>query len=293
MWDDGSTATMVTALAQGYVKNPNQCQPACVFIPGEEYGFYINTANGFTYTPANLRLDILNGRTGALVYTGVTTMSGHLVTGSATNRNYYTTFTFPTIAKGMYRFRLYDTSAATVRFTSNLFEVLSPIGGSIIIGPGDFSGSDFYFTDFYTQSTTFQTEDDYLRNTMYVQYKTDRRFYDFYWHLVPSFYQKLRIRMNQIDSQPEDEKEIYVEQYSGKPRNFVSEQKWVYTLETYYYDEGMHKAAYVMSLHDNLIINSKVYYTKSTYKIDTIFDSKSSKGTFEVYEEEFASINRC
>jgi hypothetical protein len=132
-----------------------------------------------------------------------------------------------------------------------------------------------------------------LNTTTYCKFRHDRFFYNIRYHDIPDFYQQFRLNLSVIDDQLESNKEVYREVTTGKQRVYNNELGRYYVVESYYFDPPAHLACGIMVEHDYLEMNGKTYKVKTSYKSPTQVNSKLGKGSFECYDLEFASANRC
>jgi hypothetical protein len=260
-WDNGVGVAGYGDLPHGYVQDPDRCTTAIVAVPDETMAFYLNVPDGLALgTFADLKLTLINSRTGAVAQDNAATLEQHVIAGS--NYNIFTTFLFPDVAKGLYHFRLRKVSDDTVVLTSNHFEVWT---------------------------------ENYANKSMHVKFRHDRYFYGILYGAteLEDFYQEFRLNMNVIDEQPEIDREVYKEQTTGKRREFKTDLDKVIKVESYYFSLPDHWAAIVMFEHLERYLNGKEHITKAAYQIGTEQRGKTCKGTIELYDQEFAALNRC
>lgn len=249
-------------LSTGYIRETARCGYFPIVIPYEPLRFYINTDEGISIPVPNTNtLDLINAQTGSVTVANVASLYVHQFSTSPIRRTHYAEVILPsTVNPGVYYFMIKNGSTEIARSSSIRVDV-----------PGS----------------------DISKGTSLVTFRHDRYFYGLNYHELPNFYQQYRIHLNEIEDQIETDKEIYTEQTTGKQRTFKAEIKRVKKVETYYFDREAHEAAETMFEHKELYINGLQYYSKGAYKRNTNLTSKISKGEIELYDQEFASINRC
>lgn len=264
-WDDGSSPSTVEAdLPTGYILDPNRCDYLPLFAASEAMIFHINAPAGLSWAddPNTHKLALIS-EAGTVINANVATLQVHNFTATAgAAKTYYASVTIDgTVTAGIYYYQI-KTAGGTVKLTSNKFRVVA--------------------------AGTAHREYSSL-----CKFRHDRYFYGTNYQDLATFYQQFRIHLNQIDTQFDNDREVYNEVTTGKQRQYNNFMKEVKKVETYYFDKYAHEAATVMFDHDELYINLKRYTKKSEYKINTNQRSKISKGECELYYEEFASANRC
>lgn len=147
--------------------------------------------------------------------------------------------------------------------------------------------------NFLDSSLLFVPPDDYARYSCICRFRHDRYFYGVNYQNLDDFYQQFRLHLNEIDMQYESDKEVYSEISTGKQRTYNNFKKKIRTLEAYYFDAQAHDACEIMFDSEEIYINGRRYTTKGTYKIITNPATKHNKGVAELYEEDFATANRC
>jgi hypothetical protein len=264
-WDDGIAPSSVESdIATGYHRDPNRCDYRPLLAAAEAMRFYINVPAGIAFIDdPNTHLLALVNELGTVVNADIATLQVHtFATLAGTAKTYYAEVIIDgTVPAGNYYYQI-RTAAAVVKLTSNQFTVV-PAGN-----------------DHRVYSTL-------------AKFRHDRYFYGINYQDLALFYQQFRLHLNQVERQFEGEKEIYKEVTTGKERTYNNFMSRIKTVESYFFDKLAHDAAAVLFDHDEIYLNLKRYRAKGTYKIDTDDLSKISKGTVELYDEEFASANRC
>jgi hypothetical protein len=256
IWDDGTGETGLGPLAYAYWQDRDRCTTAIVAVPGETMSFYLNAEEGLALgTFGSLKLELVNSVSGVVVNNNVAPLSQHIIEGA--NYNVYASFVFPAAVKGLYHFEI---TGGTNTLTSNHFTVRNT---------------------------------DYVNQTIYARFRHDRYFYGLPYAFDDTFYQRFRLNASLVDEQPETDREVYKEQTTGKRRVFKTDMDWIEKIETYYFSPDDHKAAAVLFEHDEIRLNDEDYVTKATYRINTERRSKISKGEVELFNQTFASLNRC
>lgn len=263
-WYDSAADAAQPDLPHAYWKDRESCGSFAIAYPTETLSFYVNTTDGLgaNYgTFSDLRLSMVRADTGVVVSASITGLLQHNLT--APNYNLYGTFAIPAGATpGLHYFRIYLNTGGITKLTS----------GYVLVR---------------TDKTALDNE------TSYVKFRHDRFFYNIKYAALPGFYQQFRLPLSVIDTQYESENEQYKEVTTGKPRILNSFEERFHKLESYWFDPSMHEALNVMSKHDYLEINGKRYRFKTGLKISTDVRTKINKGEWEVFDEEYASVNRC
>jgi hypothetical protein len=267
-WNDSNPTTTQPVLPRPYRRDSGGCPYMPIAYPTEAMSFYINSASGFTAASfsgsafSDLRLDLVNVATLA-VTAGVGTLQQNFLNAPTnTIYNIYSTFVIPSVANGIYVLRITRIASGIPVLTSSFIYVRS-----------DKANLD--------------------RETVYVRFRHDRFFYNTRYQDITGFFQQFRIHLNVIERQLDSDKEIYKEISTGRHRTSQNYLERYFVLESYYFDDDAHEAAGVMFEHDYVEINGKKYVVKSTYKESPNQLSKYQKGQAEVWDEEFASVNRC
>lgn len=267
-WDDGEAAVSIEAdLPTGYVQDPLHCEYRPVLVPGEALRFYINALNGLDIIPIGSdtnKLALVKASTGTVINSNLATLQQHQFIDSlgATVKTYYAEVVIDsTVPQGNYILKVTDNSGTTL-LTSNQIRVAA-------------------------------TTSAYAQTSCLCKFAHDRYFYGINYQDLAGFYQQFRLHINEVDSQFEQDKEVYNEITSGKQRTYNNYMKELKTVETYYFDRYAHEAAAIMFEHDEVYINLKRYTPKAVYKQAYDQRSKQFKGTIDIYSEEFATANRC
>lgn len=262
-WDDGiAPAADIARLPEGYIQDVKRCFYKPVLVSGEAMRFYINAENGLTALipdDTNLFLKLVNAKTDTIVNADLANLQ--IDNYADDNFTLYAEVVIDnSINPGDYYLIITDESSTYL--TSNLIQVL-------------------------------QTNSNYRDYSARVTYAHDRYFYGFNFQSVTTFTNQFRLHLNEIDMQPETDKEVYNEVTTGKQRVYNNFKKRLRKIEAYYFDEFAHEAADIMFDCDNLLINGKPYKAKDTYKINRNVLSKIYKGECDVYDIDFATANRC
>lgn len=258
--DATPSPTDIADIAKGYIWDKQRCNAMPVLVAGESMIFYINTDTTLAFNPATVKLNLTNAVSGQ-VFLDVSPLTQHIFDADIGAYTFYAQVVIDgTVTPGIYFFTVTDTVAGDI--TSNFIQVINAAGN---------------YLDYTTRCT----------------FRHDRQFYSVPYHQLEDFYQQFRLILNEIDMQPETDKEIYNEVTTGKQRTFNNFMKLVKRVETYYFDDEAHKAAYIMFDSSQLLLNGKSYVPKAVYKITRNSTQKTNKGEIELYDEGFASVNRC
>lgn len=263
-WDDGqSPSTVEGDIAEGYLQDRNRCNYRPLLAASEALRFYINVPEGLSFIEApNVHLLALVKKDGTVADSDIATLQVHefAVDGGTAKTFYAEVIIDGTVAPGVYFFQI--KKGSDVALTSNEIHVV-PAGTA------------------------------HREYSSLVKFRHDRYFYGINYHDVSTFYQQFRLHINKLGSENDNDREVYTEVTTGKQRVYNNSMKRIVKVETYYFDKYAHEAAGVMFEHDEVFINLKKYTAKGVYKETTNPRSKIFKGEIELYDEEFASINRC
>jgi hypothetical protein len=268
-WNDQNPSTAQPVLPHPYRRDLGGCPYTPIAFPTEQISFYINKPTGFgptdfSGTPlSGLRLDLVNASTNVAAATGIGTLQ-QVFLNSPTNTIYhlYASFVVPSVPVGLYYLRVFRTSAGVPVLISNYILVRS-----------DKANLD--------------------RETVLVRFRHDRQFYNVRYQNLPGFYQQFRLHLNVLERQVDSDKEVYKEVTTGRVRTSENYLSRYYRIESYYFDDDAHEAAAVMFEHDYLEINGRQYVVKTTYKENPNQLSVYTKGEAEIWDQAFASVNRC
>lgn len=265
-WDDlgNGPADVTSDLPNAYIRDSSRCGYKPVIKHAESMRFYINVELGTVWiNDTNIKLRLVKASNGAVTNSNVATLNKNNFTNTASvvTFNYYAEVTLAdTVPEGDYYFEIYGDTKTWVR--SNTVQVVG-VNNSI------------------------------LSATCLFTFRDDTNFYGVRYNDLSSFTQQYRLHFNMIDAQEETNLEVYAEVTSGKRRTFNSKLDLVKTLESYYFDAASHLAAIVMFAHSSLVINGRTYIKKDAYKESPNPTSKLTKGSINLYDQGFASINRC
>lgn len=265
-WDDLGNGPAATGsdIARGYLRDSGRCPYLPVIKHTEAMRFYINSINGLDFiSDTNIKLTLINAVTGAVQNANVATLQ----TDSFTNPlgdssfNYYSEVTLAdTVPEGTYYFTIKgDTKTWLKSNTIQVVGITSPV----------------------------------LDMTSLVKFRHDTFFYGIRYNALSTFTHQYRLHLNLVEEQEESSVDIFTEVTTGKRRAYNFSLELTKTVETYYFDKDAHKAALIMFKHSELYINERQYVAKDGYKEAPNPLSKNTKGSITLYDQEFASINRC
>lgn len=264
-WQDGALDVAQPYLPRPYQRDTEACDYLPVAYPGEALSFYINNTDGFAFATfsvadmTGLRLDMVHRVTGTAT-NGVAPLQKHDL--PAGRFNLYATVVIPSVVVGQYYFRITRVNAGVPALTSNAVMVRNDKGNLD-------------------------------RETVLLRFRHDRYFYSIRYHELPGFYQQFRVHLNQMEEQFETDRETYRAVTTGKNRTFQSYMNKYHKMEAYYFDRQAMEALAVALEHGELEVNGKRYLIKAGLKIINNPMSKFAKGDFELWSEDFASVNRC
>lgn len=251
-----------------YWRDRTRCGYMPIFLPGEPTGFYINTPNGLNYpldVSGDLRIQLLRAKDNLVVDEDFTPVRKHPLPESTEEEprfNLYGEFVNPLVGDGIYYLRIIVGGTGEIKLNSNYINVRND------------------------QQRLYET-------TTYCRFAHDRTRDFIRYHDIPNFYQQIRLNIGLIAEQNEDEAEIYPEATTASTNMLESVERKAMKFESYYFDNASHDAAASMIKHEYLELNGKRYKFKTVYKRNDTLMSKLSKGEFEVYDESYATINRC
>lgn len=261
---DAAESTSVLDPAKGYERDKSKCNYMPLLINGETLRFYINTLDGLNSiiaSPGTAKLKLVNAITGQVVNSDIATLQQDPFTteGGDSVFTFFASVAPSAIPPGQYFFRIGD-------------------------DVDNFLDSNYVYVPRNTE---------YLNYTVLCRFRHDRYFYAVNYQNISDFYQQFRLHFNQIDTQYENDKDIYNEVTTGKQRTYNNFKKKTRKVEAYYFDDFAHDAAEIMFDSDEVYINGKQYITKGTYKILPNPLSKLHKGEADLYDQDFATANRC
>jgi hypothetical protein len=263
-WYDAFADPNLPPPPHAYWRNRYACDYRPIALPGESQSWYMNTSNGIL--PPNgfnsLRLNMVDEYNN-LIASDIGVLQQHLIPDSPEGRfNVYCEYVVPLVKQGTKLLQIYDTVADQVLYTSTPINVR------------------------HDQQRLYET-------TCYVRFKHDRFYYNIRYHDIPEFTQGFRLGLSVVEGQVEGENKVYKNATNGRTRLLESVEDKVVRFETYYFDEAAHDACAIMIKHNYLEINNRLYHFKSGYKRTPNALNKLSKGEFELYDQAFASVNRC
>ncbi len=265
-WDDlgFGPADTTSNIGNAYVRDAARCDYKPIIKHAEPMRFYINAELGTAWIiDTNFKLRLVNARTGATVNSNTATLNQNNFTNTASvvTFNFYSEVTIAdTVPEGDYYFEIYGDIKTWLR--SN-------------------------------QVTIVGVSNAILAATNLVTFRNDGYFYGIRYNDLTTFTHQYRLHLNLIESQEESSLEVYAEVTSGKRRTYNNKLDLVKTVEAYYFDQPAHLAAVVMFAHSSLVINGRTYVKKDAYKESPNPLSKHTKGTINLYDQGFASVNRC
>lgn len=259
-WDDGTPEPGQPEPPVAYIKDRGHYGYMPVLKPGEATSFYINTEDGLLYDFADLRIGLVAAHTGNMVAANIGVLQQHFIDDTLTPYNIYCTLVNPAANDGAYYFMIYKNSDSSEVMRSNY----------LLVRNGNVE-----------------------HETMYCKFRHDRTFYNIKYHELEGFYQQFRLNITMIERQPESDREIYKEVTTGAYQVYNAVLNRYLKFETYYFDSAAHEAATVMIEHSEVLFNGRNYTIKSPYREPAVLSSKIAKGEFEMYDDGFASVNRC
>jgi len=241
-------------LPQAYIRERCLFEHMPIIVPGEDLAFYINTQNGVNYAQT-LRIEFVkNGNVEATS----TPIQYDIISGG--NYNIYADFAIPALSDGVYVMQIL-TNDNVVRLTSNKLLCLN-------------SG--------------------YENISSYLSFTNNVNLYNVRYANLTNFSQKIRLRITDVTGGDyEFNQEKYQSATSGVYRDLTAINQKYYTFEAYYFDRYAFEALACFLGHQTRIINNKTYSFKDGLSHDPILTTNKTKGTFQLYDQDFATINKC
>lgn len=259
-WFDNQVDPRLPEVPWGYHRDRGACGYMPIALPTEAMSFYINADTPFDFGDfPNLRLG-MHRADGEEIANSLGPLQ-QVIFGDG-RYHIFCSLVIPAAQDGAHYFRIYRNADGQELLRSSHVLVRNDI-------------------------------DELYRTTAYCRFRHDRFFYNIQYADLPGFYQQFRLNMSVVDSQIESEDEVYREAHTGKTRTYESYESKAVKLESYYFDPQAHEAAALMLKHSYLELNSRTYSRKSAYKYTPHPTSQLSKGEAEVYDLDFASVNRC
>jgi len=241
-------------LPQAYIRERCLFDHMPIIVPGEDLAFYINTQYGVNYAKT-LRIEFVKN---GVVEATSTDLSYDII--SATNYNIYADLVIPVLPDGIYTMRML-TNDNVVRLTSNKLLCLN-------------SG--------------------YENVSSYLSFTNKINLYNVRYANLINFSQKMRLRITDVTGGDyEFNQEAYLSVSTGLRRDLTAINQRYYTFEAYYFDRYAFEALACFLGHQTRIINNKTYSSKEGVSHDAILTTNKTKGTFQLYDQSFATVNRC
>lgn len=240
-------------------KDRGNCQEP-VYVPGEEYSFYMNFENLINDPDfANFRLNIIDPNFPLVfVASNIGILKKHII--NADFYNIYCEFTFPALKNREYQFVIRDIVKGVNKATSN-----------IILCENE------RFDDI----------------TQRVEYSHIFNIDGFYYESLPGYTNKFRIQTSKIDYQFTAEKTQY-RNITGNHelRTFTSFRDKKIKVEAYYFDEDAHEAMAAMIDCKNMLIDGTRYTATTGYNVITNQLRNKTKGEFDAIEDQSKIIQQ-
>lgn len=234
---------------------------APVVAPLEEFAFYINSTDPVLDPEFSIwRLGLIN--VNGLVHGSIGTLQRSFLDETNAIYNVYaSSCTIPGgTAPGLYWMAIYRNDNGAVVYLSNIIEVMALADAKC--------------------------------ETVRLQFKNGINMYRYFYELIPTYINKIRLRMYRIDEQPDGDLTQYRAVSTGVLRNVSFELDKFIVLECYYFDDEANRAMMVFQAHGFITVNNKFYLLKSLFKWTFDPSKNCMKGTIEMYEQGFSSANR-
>lgn len=245
-----------------YVRN-NYRYFTPLFLPGEDYSFYMNMdvipSDDFWEHYSVFLLNSVGVQVAQLsndIGTGGMSFDKVNVAGNIGYNLYCSNFIFPMVVDGEYYLQIYNDATE--------YEMW--------------------------RSQTLLCSSHCVENTTKVRFRHNDSLYGIRYDLLPNFYNKFRLPINQIGSiEVRSDRTQYRESANGRDlRNSKSFRDLVLTLEFYWADDDDLIALSAMLEHDEIYISGNRVMNISQLKIQRASEaSKLSKATFEVIVNDY------
>ena len=241
-------------LPQAYIRERCLFEHMPILVPGEDLAFYINTQYGVNYAQT-LRIEFIKN---GIVEATVSPIQYDIISGG--NYNIYADFEIPVLGDGVYIMRIL-TNDNVVRLTSNKFLCLNS---------------------------------NYENVSSYLSFTNNINLYNVRYGNLTNFSQKIRLRITDITGGDyEFNQEHYQSVTTGVYRDLLAINQKYFTFECYYFDKYAFEALACFLAHQTRIINTKTYSFKEGLGHDPIMMTNKTKGTFQMYDQEFSTVNKC
>jgi hypothetical protein len=234
---------------QPYVINWNR-KFTPIYLPGEAYSFYINFTD-IVDDSSKLFFMLRIIKTDGTFVSDISLMSA-LVLSGVSYHLYIDSFTFPFIPDGEYQFMIYDTINDNEAIRSQIILVSSNC----------------------------------LNQTTPVSYRHNDVLYGIRYDLLPNFYNKFRLPINQIKTIDVSSDRTSYRQSSGvirELRNSKTFRDIKITLEMFWASDEDFEGISAMLEHSDIYISGNKVIDMTQIKVEKPSEkTKMSKGTFEV-----------
>lgn len=233
-----------------------RCSQAA-YLKDFEHFLYVNLDTPVSDSNfSDWRLDLYD-QYGNQTVTNIGTLVKNVVLGSTFN--FYTTLTIPSgTANGLYYLVVIDSTDNTLIYQSKAIKVISTAE---------------------------------LTDYAYVLYKNSISIFNQNYTALTN-YNNVFLELNMIDRQPEIELTQYTEASTGKVRSQIGTSQSIVIFEAYFFDDDMNNGMHALSMMDDIVINGKAMTVKTPYTIEVNKINSIQKGTIELYDQEFGTINR-
>jgi hypothetical protein len=250
-----------TELPNAYNLNKKKTNHYPVIVNAEGFSFYINFDEDYSYANfSSLRLDVITPY--GVLQQNVAPLK-RVFQADGLKYFIYADVTLNGLAPGYYRLAIIDTSTPapfSVRFVSQELEVMTQ-----------------------TEAPKF---------TASFQFKASIDIYRFLYTGIPDFYQRIRLRVNELYRNTDGTISQYRAATTGKLRNTAFDLDLFYGIEAYYFDKLAVNAMFVFQVDDIIILNNKSYIVKTVFKPQWEVEETTWKGIIEMYEQAFSTANR-
>jgi hypothetical protein len=230
-----------------------------VVAQAEEFSFYINFDTPLTDPDfTSLRIGLIKGQT--LVSMNIGTLVKDLFEDGVKYNLYASITLSASFEEGDYMMVIYNSVSGAVLFTSSGIQIMTPKNAKLY--------------------------------TCRIIHRNTYNIYKYYYARLPEYVNKIRLKLNLIEEQPEATIQQYRASSTGKLRNVSFELDKYIKLESYFFDDLAILGMYVFQMCDTININEKNYILKEVYKTNWNLKLNINKGLIEFYEQEFSTANR-
>lgn len=245
---------MLYDIPNRYRRTTDFSEPA--YLRGFEHFFYANLDEPIDDSDfANWRLSLFD-KFGTETASDIGALVKDPIT--STTFRFYANFTIPIGTNpGSYQLVVYNSSTSDVKYIANCTKVITD------------ADIEDYVLLFFRNSTN-------LYNFNYQGFTN---------------YNTIFLPLNVVEQQPEIQLDQVTEASSGIIRNRKTQASKVVTLESFFFDDEANNMMLALSVHNDILVNNSVMTVRTAFQIDTNRFNPVQKGTIELYDQSFSTIN--